>query len=105
MIQAIFKRSRGVFTGVSVSGHAGYVEEGPDIVCAAVTSAVQLVSNGITEVLKAPIDVNAGEENIDLILRHDTPAGARMFIEALHLHLDILSRQYGGYIEITVREE
>ena len=35
--------------GFRVTGHAGYAESGSDIVCAGVTTAVQLVANGITE--------------------------------------------------------
>ncbi|MFR7477837.1 MAG: ribosomal-processing cysteine protease Prp, partial [Acutalibacteraceae bacterium] len=44
MIRASFEKSRatGFFTGFTVKGHAGYSEEGSDIVCAAVSSAVYM---------------------------------------------------------------
>ena len=38
-------------TGFDAKGHSGYAEEGSDIVCAAITSAVRLVDATINEVL------------------------------------------------------
>ena len=37
--------------GVEVKGHSGYADEGSDIVCAAVTSAVRLCECAINDVL------------------------------------------------------
>ena len=54
MIQAKILRRNGRTAGFSVSGHAGYADSGKDIVCAAVSSAVQLTANGITVVLHCP---------------------------------------------------
>lgn len=39
MIRAeIFRNSRGAVSGFEISGHAGYAEEGSDIICAAVSA-------------------------------------------------------------------
>jgi len=88
---------------VSVSGHAGYEDSGRDIVCAAVTSAVQLTANSITEVfeINAKVSVKAAEVVIDV---SDFNVTAGKLMEALYLHLDILSQEYSDYIEITVLE-
>ena len=51
MIQFRLAERNGNFVGFSVSGHAMFDEAGRDIVCAAVSSAVQLTVNGITEIL------------------------------------------------------
>ena len=37
--------------GFDAKGHSGYSEEGSDIVCAAVTSAVRLVESTVNDVL------------------------------------------------------
>ena len=63
MIRVEFTKSGELLTSFSVSGHAGYDDYGHDIVCAPVTSAVQLTANGITEVLKLPAKVDV-EENL-----------------------------------------
>ena len=49
MITAQFQKSGQKFKAFSIEGHAGYADAGRDIVCASVTSAVQLTANAITE--------------------------------------------------------
>ena len=48
-------------TGFCVRGHAGYSESGSDVVCAGVTTAVQLTANGITECACVPANVEVKE--------------------------------------------
>ena len=43
MITAVFKMAEGKTVSFSVSGHSGFDTEGKDIVCAAVSGAVQAV--------------------------------------------------------------
>ncbi len=91
-------------TSASISGHAGFADFGQDVVCAAVTSAVQLTANGITEVLKAPCQVSVLQDKIVLTLPGGSTDGAQAFMEALKLHLAILSEDYPGTIEVFVSE-
>ncbi len=49
MINADFQKKDSVIIGFSVKGHAEFADEGEDIVCASVSSAVQLVANAITD--------------------------------------------------------
>lgn len=100
MIQASFCSSGKSFTGVKISGHADFAEFGQDIVCASVTSAVQLTANAITEILGAPATVEAGENTIVIQLTGQHPQ-AEQFLAALHLHLDILAQEYTDYIRLT----
>ncbi|WP_333683544.1 ribosomal-processing cysteine protease Prp, partial [Enterocloster lavalensis] len=41
------EESGDVFTGVELSGHAGYAESGRDIVCAAVSALVLNMANSV----------------------------------------------------------
>ena len=42
MVQVdIFKDKQGMINGYKVSGHAGYAEEGMDIICSAVSALTQ----------------------------------------------------------------
>lgn len=103
MITAVFRRG-GLWRGVEVSGHAGWAAAGRDVVCASVSSAVQLTSNGITEILKVPAKVLVDENTVCCEL----PAGAKKeasdFIDALYLHFNLLAQDYPDYIKITVLE-
>ena len=102
MIRVEFTKSGELLTSFSVSGHAGYDDYGHDIVCASVTSAVQLTANGITEVLKLPVDV---EENL---IRVTLPSRQREkgqpFLQALLLHLRLLAQDYEGTIQVNLSE-
>ncbi len=112
MIRAVFKKSGGAqkkLIGFEISGHAGYADKGEDIVCAAVTSAVQFSANAITEIAAIDADVRAGDNRISLTLPDKTSGdgadyAAQVILEALLLHLRTLSEQYRGTIRITVME-
>ncbi|MDL2233629.1 ribosomal-processing cysteine protease Prp [Ruminococcaceae bacterium OttesenSCG-928-L11] len=102
MIQAVFRRRNGTIHGVTVSGHAGYADSGDDIVCAAVTSAVQLTANGLTEVLHSGAHVRAGDNIVEIDLPPNAPGGA--FLDALRLHMELLAEEYEDYLTITFTE-
>jgi len=106
MILAEFKvlKKNGNISGFRMSGHAEYDEYGMDIVCSAVTSAVQLVSNGITEILNIDCQLKVEENSIDLSLDNDDIDKAQNFLKALQLHLDILSEDYGENIQLVNME-
>jgi uncharacterized protein YsxB (DUF464 family) len=101
MIKAVFTKSTTGYTGAKISGHAGYAERGADIVCASVTSAVQLTVNGITEVLGADMPVTVEENEIAFTLPENAEPSVRAFITALRLHLTTLAEEYGDYIEVS----
>ena len=103
MIRAIFFGSEGCYSGFSLSGHAGMGKYGEDIVCAAVSSALQLTVNGITEIVKANASVSVEENMVSLTLKEDSREG-RMFINAFYLHLTLLLEDYPKAISITVSE-
>ncbi|MEG1620967.1 MAG: ribosomal-processing cysteine protease Prp [Oscillospiraceae bacterium] len=90
--------------GFKVSGHSGYAESGKDIVCSAVTSVVEMTANAITEVLKVDAKVIVGENEISLSLPTNPDARCYDFLEALYLHLSLLSQDYGKNIKVIVTE-
>ena len=95
MIFAVFSRKGNRITEVSVSGHAGYAPKGEPIVCARVTSALQTVINGITEVLKVPAQVQVEENKITCTLPEDSDSqAAQAFLNALFLQLNLLAEDY-----------
>ena len=104
MISANFTKTEGKLIGFSISGHAGYDVFGKDIACASVTSAVQLTANAVTEVLKIKADVKVLENEIQLKLPKNCSERAFDFMEALLLHLEILSEDFEGSIKVKVSE-
>ena len=101
MIKASFFETNGRLKGFSVSGHANFADKGGDIVCAGVSSAVQMCVNAVTEILKEPADVSVEENKISLTLKNAGGPGEE-FIEALRLQIICLAEDYENTIELYV---
>ena len=106
MITVHFFENQVKLSGCSVSGHAGYAAYGQDIVCASVTSAVQLTANGSTEIVKANCDVSAEENCVTLKLEEtgEKAEEALHFLQSLYLHLSILAEDYPKSVKVIVSE-
>ena len=104
MIKAEFFGKDGALSGFRVSGHADYDDEGLDIVCAAVTSAVELTANAITEIIGAKADVKVKENEVTLKLKA-VDQQSQSFLEALKLHLQNLAESYPENIMLKFTEE
>ncbi|MDR2655446.1 MAG: ribosomal-processing cysteine protease Prp [Oscillospiraceae bacterium] len=106
MIRAEFFKDREVLRGFSVTGHAGYGARGFDIVCAGVSSAVQMAANGLTEIIKAPALVECKDNLVSLRLDMDSIDISGIFmLEALRLQLSLLAESYPESIKIIITEE
>ena len=103
MIKAVFYKKNGAFVGFGITGHAGYADEGNDIVCASVSSAVMLAANTVTDFFYADADVSAENNLIELMLNESCEA-AECMLESLYVHLGFISQDYNGRIRISVSE-
>ncbi|SDA29319.1 hypothetical protein SAMN02910447_03021 [Ruminococcus sp. YE71] len=105
MIDAEFYRSGDSqkLLGFVVSGHAGYAEEGQDIVCAAVSSAVMLTANTVTEVFALNAKVRE-EPNGDIYLKltDDSDGTGDKIILGLLTHMYMLSKEFPQAVKVTV---
>ena len=91
-------------TGFTVRGHSGYAPEGEDIVCAAVSSAVQLTANGITEVLHCPAEVSVEENAVTLRTSGQPSRETEAFLDAFRLHMEVLAEEYPSFIQLRYME-
>lgn len=94
----------GRISGFSVSGHSGYAEAGADVVCAAVSTAVQFAECTISDVLgvRCKTKVNEQEARITLTLpavceEEDT---VQAVLTGMMLTLCELRDQYPEFIEV-----
>ena len=104
MIRAEFLHTDGNLVGFVFSGHALFDEHGKDIVCAAVTSAVELCANGITELAGADPTVEVKDNTISLKLRDGTNEKAVFLLGALKLHMEVLIQDYEEFITVIHSE-
>ena len=98
-------RSEGGYVGFSVRDHSDYDEEGADIVCSAISSAVQFAANGITEVAGAVADISVDEETAEITLRTSPDnEAAQVLLASFVLHMEILSEDYNENIKFCILE-
>ena len=102
MIRAEFYDSNGLLNGFSISGHAGYAESGSDVVCASVSSAVQLIVNLLNEFDCEP-EINVGENVIECRTTASMNTASAM-LEQLKLHFEAILEEFPKTIKITISE-
>lgn len=106
MIRAEFRLQKKMIAGFAVSGHAGAGEAGNDIVCAAVSSAVYLTANTITDVIAVPARVRVDDGGrMRLSLETEDLPVCQTVLRGLELHLKSLSQQYPANLTIGYRED
>lgn len=102
MLKAVFIRKNGRLCRCSVKGHAGYAEHGQDVVCAAVSSAVQLTANLLTETFREKAEVSAKGDTVNI--RTQGSETAEKLLEALQVHLQCISEEFPDTIKFEFTE-
>ncbi|MCC8135618.1 MAG: ribosomal-processing cysteine protease Prp [Ruminococcus sp.] len=102
MIRAEFYESKGILTGFRMSGHSGYAESGSDIVCAAVSSAVQLTANTM-EAFGCKIKVAVDDSAVKCVAEEADENAVRL-VDSLLLHIKAISEDYPKTIKIITTE-
>ena len=104
MINATFTVSGGYVLGYEISGHSDFSEQGSDIICSAVSSAVYMAANTITDIqhLNAEITVNDGFMKLNLS-KQDAKT-AEVILNGLLLHLNALKEEYKEFIKVKISE-
>ena len=99
-----YTAKNGELLGFHVHGHSGYAEEGEDIVCSAISSAVYLVMNTVTEIMHidAQVEVDDGDAVMRILSKH--AASCRDILQGLKLHLLALEEQYSNFIIVKYTE-
>ncbi len=104
MIKVDIFNQNGRIHGFSVSGHSGYAEQGSDIICASVSSAVTMTECIINDVLgnHANTRVNEAEPRITLTLPAacDDEDAVQAVLTGFMLTMCSLRDDYPDFIEV-----
>ena len=101
MITVNLKRKENKITGFTVSGHAGWGEEGTDIVCASVSSVVWCTVNGLSEVAGLPCEYESSDGFVSCNLpplSASERAQAELLLESMAAFVRTLSGQYPDFV-------
>lgn len=105
----LYRDDQGRLTGFSAKGHAGYAEEGSDIVCAAVSVLTITCVNTLEKVCGKQPNVTGGEDGLlSCSLPHGLSAAqmhdAQIVLQYLATGLQDLAGSYNKYIKLSVQE-
>ena len=110
MLKAHFLRQNGMLIACTVSGHDAYTEDtGYSVLCAAVSSAVQLTTALLSECFGAPEDCAAvspapdGQNQISIRLEKPDPVHSKI-LNGLLLHFQALAEDFAGDFRVTVSD-
>ena len=110
MIKAVFYKAKDGFSGFSLTGHAMFELDGPDVVCAAVSGMTNLVLNTLTEVFRADLAtvVDGDETKIEAQVENVIPGtenSVNGVISGFMLQLKDLQEQYPENVEVAVQQQ
>lgn len=104
MIKVVFFGTETLY-GFHITGHSDMNPEGPEILCAAVSSAAYMTANTVTDVIGLDPKLHAADGDMYLKVKTDFEAEqCRSLFDGLRLHLSSLSEQYPKYLTITYSE-
>ena len=110
MTTVTFYTEKGRIAAFSSRGHSGYAEEGADIVCAAVTSAIRLVEATVNDVLGLAAAVKVRPEDAFISLRlpgglsPSAESASQAVLAGLMVYLTQLRDEYPENIEVLEEE-
>ena len=106
MIRAHFSSDpEGRIREVTLEGHADFTDSGTDPLCAAVTGALTLAVNILTEVLGLAPDISAEHAgSFRLCLPEGQRERAKEVLYGLRLQLQDYEAQYPENIRVTVKD-
>ena len=102
----IYQNSEGEITGVSIQGHAGYADNGSDIVCAAVSVLAQNTVNSIEQFTedRFSVDVDEKEGGLYLKMKPGSSGRSKLLLDSLILGLQGIEEEYMDYLDVIFEE-
>jgi len=101
MTRIKFFTENGLLSGVRVYGHSGYGDEGSDIVCAAVSSALRLAACELTDVLCLDADISVSDTGADITVKIKKDLiKAQSSLTALRMHYTELATEFPKNIKL-----
>ena len=105
MITITVKKRNGNYLEFVSKGHAGYAEEGQDIVCAAVSALIITTVNSLEEYTDDKFDVQEKDGFVSIHFRNDLSERGMLLMDSLLLGLTEIAGSYNNrYLTVKVKE-
>ena len=103
----IYKNEKEICVGFRAYGHAGYADEGEDIVCAAISILTINTMNAIEKYTDTTASLVADDEEGTIEFRIDNPSNeTTLLLDTMILGLETLAddENYADFIDLTIEE-
>ena len=109
MINVLIVKSKQNIITVEATGHSGYAEQGKDIVCSAVSTLMQNLANGITEIVKANAKIIIDEEipHLSVTLCEDNKEKckyAQVLMQSTLMGIKGVAQEFSKFIKIKEKQ-
>ncbi|SCX77811.1 hypothetical protein SAMN05660668_00282 [Pseudobutyrivibrio sp. AR14] len=107
MISVVISKHQNKYINVTLKGHAGYADNGQDIVCSAVSVLVINTFNSIERFTDDAFSCDAAEDGgyMSMTFNDDISSESQLLLDSMVLGLDEIHKQYGDeYISFTYKE-
>ena len=105
MITITVKKRNGNYLEFVSKGHAGYAEEGQDIVCAAVSALIITTVNSLEKFTDDKFDVQEKDGFVSIHFRNDLSERGMLLMDSLILGLTEIEHSYNNrYLTVKVKE-
>ena len=105
MINITVKKRNGSYLDFLSRGHAGYAEEGQDIVCAAVSALIINTVNSLEKFTDDKFDVQEKDGFVSIHFRNDLSERGMLLMDSLLLGLTEIAGSYNNrYLTVKVKE-
>ena len=85
--------------GITIEGHAGYAEQGKDIVCAGVTALVQSLVKSIEDLTEDKIQYDISPGRADINFKNLSEAG-RLLVDSFFLGICSMAEEFPENVKI-----
>ena len=100
MTTAKFLFSDDTIVSFELSGHSDAGEEGTDIVCSAISSAVYMAANTIIEIMKLNPETVVRDGYLKVQMNLEDARKSKVITDGLYLHLSELQGQYPNNLKL-----
>lgn len=85
--------------GITIKGHAGYAEQGKDIVCAGVTALVQSLVKSIEDLTEDKIQYDISPGRADINFKNLSEAG-KLLVDSFFLGICSIAEEFPENVKI-----
>lgn len=85
--------------GIEVSGHAGYAENGKDIICAGMTALVQTLIKSVGDLTEDKIECEISPGRADIHYRNLSEAG-KLLVDSFFIGICMIADEFPDHVRI-----